>query len=150
MTQPPLRCDHCQAPFTPVGEQAALFAHARATGMQRVMLECPHCFHGTLVNPCPSTAVRATPPDAPAQLPCPERACTGEACFVDVLQPALWGCGSCGSTWPELAALEADIGAAIARYPWRAQAYTHDGRHYRAAVPLPARYADEVALEWPA
>jgi len=148
MNHPELRCDHCQAAFVPTGAQAVLFETSRAKGMRLVMLDCPHCHHGTAVNPSqPGTARTADPTPS---LPCPERACTGEACWVDTLHPPVWGCGSCGTTWTDRAALDAAIATAIARFPWRAHAYVRAGGHYRAAPSLPARYEADVATEWAA
>lgn len=151
MTSPELRCDHCAATFVAEGPQAALFARSRAKGMRFLMLDCPHCLHGTAVDPAAPGQPRAAPrlPELP-ELPCPARACTGVACFVDTLAPPLWGCGSCGDTWPDRATLDAAIAAAIARFPWRAGAYVRAADGYRAAAPLPARYPDDVATEWAA
>ncbi|MET4617050.1 hypothetical protein ABIA71_002631 [Stenotrophomonas sp. 2619] len=148
MNHPELRCDHCQAGFVPTGAQAVLFETSRAKGMRLVMLDCPHCHHGTAVNPSQPGAARTADPTP--SLPCPERACTGEACWVDTLQPPVWGCGSCGTTWADRAALDAAIATAIARFPWRAHAYVRAGSHYRAAPSLPARYEADVATEWAA
>lgn len=104
-----LRCEHCLATFMPEGAQAALFAQSRAKGMRFVMLDCPHCHHGTAVDPRAPGLPRAV--DSLPSLPCPTPGCDGEACFVDTLQPALWGCGHCGSTWPDRAALDAAAAA---------------------------------------
>lgn len=148
MNEPELRCDQCTATFAPDPEQAAWLQRARAKGMRFVMLDCPHCLHGTGVDPSAGGAGPA--PDPVPSLPCPTRACAGAACWVDTLRPPVWGCGSCGTTWPDRAALDATIDAAIARFPWRAAAYVCDAQGYRAADPPPAHQADNLAAEWAA
>ncbi|MEG2804131.1 hypothetical protein [Stenotrophomonas sp.] len=100
-----LRCEHCAGSFLPAGAQARLWAHAQATGMRFVMLDCPLCHHGTGADPMAPGLPRAAT-QAPG-VPCPDPDCDGEACFVDTLQPPVWGCGHCGSTWPDRAALDA-------------------------------------------
>ncbi|MGE8215112.1 hypothetical protein D3C87_428600 [compost metagenome] len=109
MIPPDLRCEHCHGLFVPTGTQAARWQHAQANGMRFVMLDCPLCHHGTAADPTATGGPRAA--ERTPALPCPDADCDGHACFVDTLQPTVWGCGHCGATWPDRATLDAALAA---------------------------------------
>lgn len=117
-----LSCPHCGHIGTPTGSAAELLARVRRGDMRLAMVECPACRRSVGVQ------APAAPSSAAAQPTwrCPSQACAGWVCDIaDVVARGddPLGCGECGCTWADEAALLADIRAITQRFAHRKSVY---------------------------
>jgi len=115
-----LSCPHCGHTGTPTGPAAELLARVRRGDMRLAMVACPACRRSVGVQ------APATSPEPPSTWRCPTQACAGWVCDIaDVVAQGEdpLGCGECGCTWANEAALLADIRAITQRFAHRKSVY---------------------------
>ena len=71
----------------------------QSTGLQLVMIECPHYHQTTGYTEHPKLSA---PPDDGFRQPCPTPDCNGIVCHVFDDTEDFYGCGECGETWATL------------------------------------------------
>lgn len=92
-------CTHCHAPFALSAEAQDFVARMQSTGLQLVMIECPHCQQTTGYTE--HSNLTAPPDDGFRQL-CPTPDCGGIVCHVFNETEDFYGCGECGEIWATL------------------------------------------------
>ena len=92
-------CTHCHTTFTLSAEAQDFVARMQSTGLQLVMIGCPHCQQNTGYTENPN--LTASPDDGFRQL-CPTPDCGGIVCHVFNDTEDFYGCGECGNIWATL------------------------------------------------
>ena len=95
----PTICTHCHTPFTLSADAQDFVTRMQSTGLQLVMIECPHCQQTTGYTDNPKLTA---PPDDGFRQPCLEPNCDGIVCHVFNETEDFYGCGECGEIWATL------------------------------------------------
>ena len=89
-------CTHCHTPFTLSADAQDFVTRMQSTGLQLVMIECPHCQQTTGYTDNPKLTA---PPDDGFRQPCLEPNCDGIVCHVFNETEDFYGCGESGDRW---------------------------------------------------
>jgi hypothetical protein len=114
-----VHCHECKRPFALSPKQATFLTESVARGMSFICLECPLCGLGISLR-----LKKVPPPKEKRQFRCPLLGCDGWVDWIDHLaNRPFWGCGHCGTRWPDEAKLFAAITKVVERQPYRATVY---------------------------
>ena len=92
-------CTHCHTPFTLCADAQDFVTRMQSTGLQLVMIECPHCQQTTGYTENPKLTA---PPDDGFRQPCPSSIATA-SCATCLAKPKIFtaaaNAAKCGQRW---------------------------------------------------
>jgi hypothetical protein len=141
-------CEVCRRVFSLDPKQQQYLLASRLKGMRFIVLKCALCRGGAGVDPQSPLSRGVNVEVAPAR--CPVERCAGYVSQLDGINGvgfAMWGCGSCGTTWKDDGELQAQIARIVSQYAHRRKAYVWNKSSWTGRVRELSGYEDDVAKE---